>query len=279
MGPVAEGTGAARCPTCSEPVEADWLTCRACGAILAAVRRPTAATPPAAAAAAERTPIDAEPSGVVPGWPAPPPSTAPAEPATPSTPPVHTAAVPAPQPPTSRAELGPNQWYSARQPDGGTSTAATSAVPAATPPAPGQAGALADLPLAIPQTVGGRVAAVGLALVAVAFFLPWSPLLPGISLLDAWGFSRSSRIVVFLVDLVLLLLIVLPVGLSPRLRTGWLPALFGVFVVGVFWERVDAISVVGPGAWLFAIGGLVSLVGGLLTLLGPGAEPAEPPAT
>jgi len=282
MGPVAEGTDAARCPTCNEPVETDWLTCRSCGAILAAVRRPTAAPAPVAASAtAEAMATDAEPSGVAPGWPAPPSSPAAAEPPPPSTPPVHTAAVPAAQPPTSRPELGPNQWYSSRQFDGSAGSAATAAS-ATKPPGPGQAGALADLPLAIPQTAGGRVAAVGLALIAVAFFLPWSPLLPGISLLDAWGFSRSSRVVVFLVDLVLLLLIVLPVGLSPRLRTGWLPALFGVFVVGVFWERVDAISVVGPGAWLFAIGGLVSLVGGLLTLLGPGDEPAEsaePPPT
>ena len=106
---------------------------------------------------------------------------------------------------------------------------------------------------------------------AIAFFLPWSPLLPGISLFDAWGFSRGSRILVFLVDLVLLFLAVQPVGLTARVRTGWLPTLFGIFVVGVFWEKVDAISVVGPGAWLFVIGGSLSLIGGLLTLLGPAA--------
>jgi hypothetical protein len=140
-----------------------------------------------------------------------------------------------------------------------------------------KAGAFADLPLSIPQTAGGRVATIGLAVIAVAFFLPWSPLLPGISLFDAWGFGRSSRIVVFLVDIVLLLLAVLPIGLSSRVRTGWLPALFGIFVVGVFWERVDTISVVGPGAWLFAIGGLMSLVGGLLTLVVHESAPLEPP--
>jgi hypothetical protein len=140
-----------------------------------------------------------------------------------------------------------------------------------------RAGAFADLPLSVPRTAGGRVAVIGLAIIAVAFFLPWSPLLPGISLFDAWGFGRSSRIIVFLVDLVLLMLAILPVGLSARLRTGWLPTLFGIFVVGVFWERVDSISVIGPGAWLFALGGLISLVGGLLTLVVHEPEPTEPP--
>ncbi len=142
-----------------------------------------------------------------------------------------------------------------------------------------KAGIFADLPLAIPDSAGGRIGALGLALVAIAFFLPWSPLLPGISLFDAWGFSRGSRILVFLVDLVLLFLAVQPVGLSARVRTGWLPALFGIFVVGVFWEKVDAISVVGPGAWLFVIGGSLSLIGGLLTLLVREPETAEPPAS
>ena len=131
-----------------------------------------------------------------------------------------------------------------------------------------KAGVFADLPLAIPPSAGGRIAAIGLAAIAIAFVLPWSPLLPGISLFDVWGFSRGSRILVFVADLILLALAVLPLGLSARLRTGWLPTLFGIFVVGVFWERVDVISVVGLGAWLFAIGGLLTVTGGLMTLLG-----------
>jgi len=205
----------------------------------------------------------------VPGWPAPPPP--PAEPSPPSTPPVHTAALPAAAPPPASQELGPNQWYSSRSGAGQAETQPTPPVPEP------KAGIFADLPLAIPGTAGGRLAAVGLAAIAIAFVLPWSPLLQGISLFDAWGFSRSSRIVVFLVALVLLVLAIQPVGLSPRVRTGWLPALFGVFVVGVFWERIDTISVVGPGAWLFALGGLLSLAGGLLTLLGRESGSPEPP--
>jgi hypothetical protein len=160
--------------------------------------------------------------------------------------------------------LGPNQWYSSRAKADDADGLATSPAPAPEP----KAGIFADLPLAIPETAGGRVAGVGLVAIAIAFFLPWSPLLPGIGLFEAWGFSRSSRTVVFIADLVLLFLLIQPLGLSARLRTGWLPTLFGIFVVGVFWERVDSISVVGPGAWLFAIGGLMSLVGGLLTLVG-----------
>ncbi len=84
---------------------------------------------------------------------------------------------------------------------------------------------------------------------------------------------------VFLVDLVLLFLAIQPIGLSASIRTGWLPTIFGIFVVGVFWERVDSISVVGPGAWLFAIGGLLAFVGGLMSLLGRGSTTSEPPSS
>jgi hypothetical protein len=206
----------------------------------------------------------------MPGWPPPPPP--PAEPPGPTTPAVHTAAIQASAPPTVDPELGPNQWYSSR-PD------VDPPAPASAPKEESKAGIFADLPLAIPETAGGRIAAVGLAVIAIAFFLPWSPLLPGISYFDAWGFSRASRIVVFLVDLVLLFLAIQPVGLSARVRTGWLPTIFGIFVVGVFWERVDSISVVGPGAWLFAIGGLLTFVGGLMSLLGhESATPERPSA-
>ena len=208
----------------------------------------------------------------VPGWPPPPPP--PAEPPGPTTPAVHTAAIPAGASPTADPELGPNQWYSSRS-VAGAPDAPASVAEAEEP----KAGIFADLPLAIPESAGGRIAAVGLAVIAIAFFLPWSPLLPGISLFDAWGFSRSSRIVVFLADLVLLFLAIQPIGLSASVRTGWLPTIFGIFVVGVFWERVDSISVVGPGAWLFAIGGLLAFVGGLMSLLGRGSTTSEPPSS
>lgn len=275
------GSRSALCPSCSAQVEPDWLTCRSCGAILAAVRRAVTASgpageavpapgpsaspagslappPPVAAASATSAPGAGEAPH---GWPDPPPP--PADPPPPSTPPVHTAAIAAAPPPPANPELGPNQWYSSRF---AASQSTNERASSGSAPIP-KAGAFADLPLSIPQTAGGRVATIGLAAIAIAFFLPWSPLLPGLSLFDVWGFGRGSRIVVFLADIALLLLAVLPIGLSPRVRTGWLPALFGIFVVGVFWERVDTLSVVGPGAWLFAIGGLMSLVGGLLTLL------------
>lgn len=282
------GNRTGRCPTCAAAVEPDWLTCRSCGAILAAVRRPPqagAALPAVTPAPSPPRPTDpvpfagapeAGPGSGVAGWPSPPPP--PAEPPPPTTPSVHTAAIPATAAPSAGPELGPNQWYSARaaatSPDDDPDTE-----PPPTPAREPKAGIFADLPLAIPDSAGGRIGALGLTLVAIAFFLPWSPLLPGISLFDAWGFSRGSRILVFLVDLVLLFLAVQPVGLSARVRTGWLPALFGIFVVGVFWEKVDAISVVGPGAWLFVIGGSLSLIGGLLTLLGRERETVEPPAS
>ena len=175
------------------------------------------------------------------------------------------------------AELGPNQWYSARTSAvdaAGTPAGAASVTPTEVP----KAGMLADLPLSLPETAGGRIAIGGLALVLVAAFLPWSPLLTGLGYFDAWGFSRSSRLVVFAIDLVLLLVALLPIGLSARVRTGWLPLVFGTFVVGVFWERVDSIAVVGIGAWLFALGGLLAAIGGLLNLISRG-EPTSAATT
>ncbi len=284
----ALGNRTGRCPTCAAAVEPDWLTCRSCGAILAAVRRTaqTGAAPVAATSApSPPRPSDPVPSAgapgpgpepVVAGWPSPPPP--PAEPPPPTTPSVHTAAIPAAAAPAAGPELGPNQWYSARAAATSPDDDLAAGLPA-TPAREPKAGIFADLPLAIPDSAGGRIGAFGLTLVAVAFFLPWSPMLPGISLFDAWGFNRGSRILVFLVDLVLLFLAIQPVGLSARVRTGWLPALFGIFVVGIFWEKLDAISVVGPGAWLFVIGGSLSLIGGLLTLLGREPQAAEPPAS
>lgn len=288
MEPEAVGSAGSRCPACAAPVEGDWLTCRSCGAILAAIRRsPQAATPaaspawPPAAPAPEAPAAEPPPAARSPDWPSSP--ALPSEPPPPSTPPVHTAAIAPTVLPAASRELGPNEWYSARA-EPAASEPAESATVGATPPAPVEPvpgrplpvapstttpprpSIFADLPLAIPESGGGRVAALGLLLVAVAFFLPWSPLLPGISYFDAWGFSRASRLFVFAADLVLLVLTVQPVGLSTRVRTGWLPLAFGVFVVGVFWERVDSLSVVGVGAWLFAIGGLLSAVGGVLAL-------------
>ncbi|HEY8167523.1 MAG TPA: hypothetical protein VIF84_02300 [Candidatus Limnocylindrales bacterium] len=293
MGSEAGGS-VGQCPSCAAVVEADWLTCRSCGAILAAVRRPPSqtwrdpgvdvapipeqreldastdgpsspvllqpSTVRPSAGPTDEGPIDVAPSEPV-------GQASAAAPPAPTAPAVHTAAIPPAAMPASRAELGPNQWYSG-----------TAAAPVEQdPPKPGL---FADLPLAVPNA-GGRLALVGLLMIAIAFFLPWSPLLSGISYFDAWGFSRSSRLVVFVIDLVLLVLVVQPLGLSLRVRTGWLPLVFGVFVVGVFWERVDSLAVVGIGAWLFALGGLLTLVGGVLSLVGRDAvatADAAPPA-
>lgn len=259
MGPSTEPSQPARCPSCAAAVESDWLTCRSCGTVLAAVRRRSAAV----AGPATGDPATTQPAIAHPG------TTPPAIVQVPSSPPVHTAAIPLEPPPPASRELGPNQWYSAR---GGASPPVAGPEAGAVPAADGPMatpGLFADLPLDIPAG-GGRIAVVGLVAIAIAFLLPWSPLPPGFSYFDAWGFGRASRIPVFVADLVLLLLAVAPIGLDRRLRTGWLPFAFGVFVIGVFWERVDSLRVVGPGAWLFAIGGILALVGGLLTLIGRG---------
>lgn len=238
------------CPACGAPVPEDRLTCQECGTVIAAVTGAAHPHPPPAA---------------TPGLfdePALPPPTAP---------PVHEAAPVAAPHPTARPELGPNSWYSTRA---GSESLPSGAGPAA-PPAAGRAGLLSDLPLQVPATLGGRMAVVGLALAVIAFLLPWSPLSSGVGWFDAWGLARLSRLLVFLAALALLVLAIEPFRLSARVRTGWLPAFFGTFAIGLFWEHTDVIAVVGFGQWLFVIGGAVALVGGLLVL---GRREPLPPA-
>ena len=263
------GSGAGRCPTCSAPVEPDWLTCRSCGAILAAGPPPAwLPTDPADAAAAERR--RRSDAGAV------------ARPGQPATAARHrrAAATLARRPSTRRPSRQP------RPPSGEPGaraqpvvlvarharwrTSAAETPPSGRAPQSRKAGVFADLPLAIPETAGGRVAG-GRAGAHRGRLLPALVTAPaGHQPVRCLGLqpqqpdrrlprrprparcSSSS-----------------PSASALALRTGWLPALFGIFVVGVFWERVDAISVVGPGAWLFAIGGLMSLVGGMLTLARP----------
>jgi hypothetical protein len=128
--------------------------------------------------------------------------------------------------------------------------------------------------LQVPATLGGRMAVVGLALAAIAFVLPWTPL-TGFSWFDAWGLARVSTLVAFVATLVLFVLAIEPVPLAARVRTGWLPALWGAFAGGLFWSHVDGLAFVGPGAWLFILGGALALGGGLLVL---GRREPVPPA-
>jgi len=238
------------CPACGAPVLEDRLTCQECGTVIAAVTGAVHPHPPPAA-----TPGLFDESALPP----------------PTAPPVHEAAPIAPPHPTTRPELGPNSWYSTRA---ASETLPSGAAPAA-PPAAGRAGLLSDLPLQVPATLGGRMAVLGLALAAIAFVLPWTPP-TGFSWFDAWGLARFSTIVAFVATLVLFVLAIEPVPIAARVRTGWLPALWGAFAGGLFWSHVDGLASVGLGVWLFLLGGALALVGGLLVL--GRREPAPPAA-
>jgi hypothetical protein len=173
-------------------------------------------------------------------------------------------AAPDPPPPTTRKrgrlELGPNEWYSTR---------------VRNRPAAGQAGVFSDLPVDFPDTGGGRLAAFGLLVTAVSLLLPWAPVASFISYFDAWGLARLSTIGAFVAALVLLVIAIGPVRLPPRVRSGWLPALFGTFGLGLAWSRVDeGAGSVDIGGWLFILGAGLAVAGGLLALA---ARVEQPP--
>jgi hypothetical protein len=178
-------------------------------------------------------------------------------------------AVPTPEPtapsapaaPTAAPELGPNQWYSTK------SRGQTIA---------GRAGVFSDLPVEVPHGWGGRLAMIGLLVAALSLLLPWAPVANFISYFDAWGLGRPSTIGVFLLAILLLILGLEPVPLPTRVRTGWLPVLFGAFGAGLVWARVDAgLANIDLGGWLFALGAGLALAGGLYVLVGGTKEPSK----
>jgi hypothetical protein len=158
-------------------------------------------------------------------------------------------------------ELGPNEWYSTKGRER---------------PVAGKAGVFSDLPVEVPPTWGGRLAIVGLLISALSLLLPWAPVANFISYFDAWGLGRPSTIGVFVLAILLLILGLEPVPLSMRVRTGWLPVLFGAFGAGMVWARVDAgLASIDLGGWLFALGAGLAVAGGLWVLVGGAKEPAK----
>jgi hypothetical protein len=163
--------------------------------------------------------------------------------------------------PTAAPELGPNEWYSTKGRER---------------PVVGKAGVFSDLPVELPPTWGGRLAIVGLLMSALSLLLPWAPVANFISYFDAWGLGRLSTIGAFAFAIVLLILGLEPVPLPMRVRTGWLPVLFGAFGAGLVWARVDAgLASIDLGGWLFALGAGLALAGGLFVLVGGAKEPAK----
>ena len=271
----ALGNRTGRCPTCAAAVEPDWLTCRSCGAILAAVRRRADGAAPVATTSAPSPPRPSDPvpsagapapgpEPVVAGWPSPPPP--PAEPA------------------AADDTLGPHGGHPSCCRASGRPRARTESVVLGSS---GRDVARRRPRRRVPATLSG---AEGGHLRRPSARYPgqrWRPhrrvrpdargcrLLPAL-VADAAGHQPVRRLGLQsrqpdprLPGRPRAALPRHPAGRPQRpgphrLAAGPLRDLRGRDLL----EKLDAISVVGPGAWLFVIGGSLSLIGGLLTLLG-----------
>jgi hypothetical protein len=129
---------------------------------------------------------------------------------------------------------------------------------------PGRASLLSDLPFDAPDSLAAWVGTVGLAVLAVAFVLPWADA-PGLAWLDSWGLRDVSYALVFLLVVATLISALTPSRLPERVRLGYLPALVGALALGLL---VD-VPVAAPaiGVWLFAAGALLATAGGLWLLV------------
>ena len=173
--------------------------------------------------------------------------------------PVHQSALTIERRPLPSHELGVNTWYSR---------------PPSTRPPAGKAGLLSDVPVQLPRTRGGGLAVTGLLVAAVSLLLPWAPVANFISYFDAWGLGRPSTIAAFAAAIILLVIAIEPVPLSLRVRTGWLPLLYGAFALGMAWSRIDGgLANIDIGGWLFAVGGAFAVIGALVVLNGAGEQP------
>ena len=228
-------TEPAACVECGAPLEVGRAECAVCGAPV-----PPRSVPTAPDVDDEVGPDDAaEP-------PAPPAA-------------VHQAALPIERRPLPSQELGVNAWYSR---------------PPSTRPPAGKAGLLSDVPVQLPRTRGGGLAVTGLLVAAVSLLLPWAPVANFISYFDAWGLGRPSTIAAFAAAIILLVIAIEPVPLSLRVRTGWLPLLYGAFALGMAWSRIDGgLANIDIGGWLFAVGGAFAVIGALVVLNGAGEQP------
>lgn len=127
---------------------------------------------------------------------------------------------------------------------------------------PGEAPLLADLPLDAPSDLPGWLVLVGGGVGAVAFLLPWAPLVFDFYW-DSWGLANAARFLVFLLVLATAVLAIVPNRIGTWFRTGVLglvaggvalglalPYLFGDFAVpfGVLVEAVAAILLIVGGA-------------------------------
>jgi hypothetical protein len=184
------------------------------------------------------------------------------------------SASPPPAPPVqswtapSAGYLPPSGVFSPAQPagDGGATGDAMSSRGTAANQAPsGSASLFSDLPVDVPNTLSGWLAALGAGAASLGFLLPWSGVIVGSAstgggYTETWGLASPSNLLVMLLTVSGFLLSVLPNRVPPWLRTGVLGMILGGLLIGLAWPYLFA----GLG---YRVGIIAELVGAALLIV------------
>jgi hypothetical protein len=161
-------------------------------------------------------------------------------------------------------------------------------VPAGTRgPKPGKASLWADLPLDAPNDLPGWLVAIGGAIAAFSFLLPWAArgriligdttleLNPGY--IDSWGLAVPTSVLLVALALGLFVLAVWPNPIPRWIAGGILPILGGGLFLGIGWTYGSAASAFGGGVGLSAllIGAGFLVAGGILEVRPRRHEPPQ----
>ncbi|MGZ6340182.1 MAG: hypothetical protein ACXWNG_07435 [Candidatus Limnocylindrales bacterium] len=166
------------------------------------------------------------------------------------------------------------------RPFGATLLATSPAAQAESAPTPGQAPILADLPFQAPDDMPGWLVLAGSVAAAVSFLLPWAssdgqviggPMVRGY--FDGWGLATVTDLVLFILALLVLVLAVVPRRVPAAVRGGILPLLLAGAFLGTGWLYLGLPYGYGPGILILVAGGILLLVGGVLTIRHAAATP------
>lgn len=166
------------------------------------------------------------------------------------------------------------------RPFGATLLATSPAPQAKSAPTPGQAPILADLPFQTPDDMPGWLVLAGSVAAAVSFLLPWAssggqviggPIVLGY--FDGWGLATVTDLVLFILALLVLVLAVVPRRVPAAVRGGILPLLLAGAFLGTGWLYLGLPYGYGPGIPILVAGGILLLVGGVLTIRHAAATP------
>ncbi|TME83470.1 MAG: hypothetical protein E6I45_03700 [Chloroflexi bacterium] len=159
--------------------------------------------------------------------------------------------------------------------------------PASAGPKPGKASLWADLPLDAPNDLPGWFVAIGGAIAAFSFLLPWAArgrtligdttleLNPGY--IDSWGLAVPTSVLLVGLALALFALAVWPNRIPRWIACGILPILGGGLFAGIAWTYASASSAFGGGVGLSALllGAGFLVAGGVLEVRPRRHEPPQ----